>query len=366
MRSTPDEKAARWYAGLQSFIGEKPTYAPLGVLWPADPATLADPTVAKRMHRAARSTIAWHLDETKESLVVRAVADYQRTCLGVPPLGARRDDEIVAAAVSLDRDSHALLPPVADGDVADMVAYFRAAPAHPGDRVPGDPVLPIDQARQRSGIARYPAATVMACPHLLETLLEPRLVSAVARHLGAMPTVLGFNAWWSFAISGEAERTQRFHWDGAFDYRYCTGFTYLTDVGEEDGPTAVIPGSHSYPRLRSLQRSAPIDPEAFRTWFHKPGWKDDGDIAALMPMPPITITGSAGTRYLINTRGLHRGYPPRRADRLMCQAIFGLTTESQVTDVAPRPAQQVRPGGVPAWLFRAPFDYVTRLFIEHP
>ena len=59
-------------------------------------------------------------------------------------------------------------------------------------------------------------------------------------------------------------------------------------------------------------------------------------------MPPITITGSAGTRYLINTRGLHRGYPPRRADRLMCQAIFGLTTESQVTDVAPRPAQQVR------------------------
>jgi len=67
-------------------------------------------------------------------------------------------------------------------------------------------------------------------------------IVAVAHHLGVLPTVLGFTAWWSFAGQDEPQEAQFFHFD-LDDYRICKSFLYLTDVDEMTHTFSVIPGS---------------------------------------------------------------------------------------------------------------------------
>jgi hypothetical protein len=76
----------------------------------------------------------------------------------------------------------------------------------------------------------------------------------------------------------------------------------------------------------------------------------------------VTLTGPAGSCFLVNTRGIHKGLLPEREDRLICQVLYG---------VAPRLLEEWEPlrvgtpegDAVPAWVRRRPLDYVNRIFL---
>ena len=179
-----------------------------------------------------------------------------------------------------------------------------------------------------------------------------------------MPTIVGLAAWWSFADKAVAEKTQRFHWDGAFDLRYCKLLIYLTDVDADGGPHQIFEGTHGPTALARRWHGQPGAGDDFLQWYMRPDWKTDEAAISRIGETPAVVTGAAGARVQTNTRALHKALLPACGDRLMCQAIYGVSPSRQVADVGCRPLAAVRGGSLPSTLLDRPFGYINRLFLE--
>lgn len=147
---------------------------------------------------------------------------------------------------------------------------------------------------------------VLRAPHVLEIANDPRVLEPVAAALGAKPIISSLIVWWSIPHPGEARDAELFHRD-VDDWRFIKLFTYLTDVDEESGPHAYVPGSHTSDKLRVIRRYT------------------DDEVEAAYPGETMIITGNAGSSFLENTQGLHRGIPPKSKIRLLFQVIYSLS-----------------------------------------
>lgn len=136
----------------------------------------------------------------------------------------------------------------------------------------------------------------------------------VAAWLGAPGRVLDVAAWRSDP-GGEPEGAQGWHRD-VDDWRAVKLFVYLTDVDEGHGPHEYIPGS--------------ARPE----WWRARGMMPDqafigsGRVTAVQrvldQLPRIRVLGPAGTCWIENTYGFHRGTVPRDGLRVVAQVLYGL------------------------------------------
>jgi hypothetical protein len=324
------------------------------------------PDAAQELHLAVCKAAALDFSGRLEAALVAGIDGYLRRRLFLPAVGSRDAGAVAARAHAedLDRRSHSLLGLLPAAAVVAMREWFAAMPALPGDQVGVGSPVPLAEARRQANFARYPTATVMDCPHLLEIATDPLVLAAVERHLGTLPTTLGFAAWWSFADRDAAEKTQLFHWDGAFDLRYCKLLIYLTDVDGDSGPHVIFDGTHGPVALGRLHRERAGDGNAFLRWYMRPEWKTDAEAAHWVGRSPTVVAGPAGTRFLTSTRALHKALLPTRRDRLMCQAIYGVSPVRQVADIGRGRVSTVRGGTLPPWLLDRPFGYVNRLFLE--
>lgn len=150
-------------------------------------------------------------------------------------------------------------------------------------------------------------------------LAQPALQAMLARAMATEISIAGSGVWptlhppilyWSCrnddAASNETEvrLARRFHsdFDGLGGLRL---HVYLTDVDERSAPMDYVPTSHIPGALpRSVRRDV-TDPIP------------DNTVYKLFPdNPPHTITGPAGTSFISDSNGLHRGNTPQKADRL--------------------------------------------------
>ena len=359
-----DQAIASWYAELRRYVATDPSLAALAPMMAERDEWRGPPGAGHKLHLAVCRAAALDFSGRLEAALVAAVDSYLRRRLFLPAVNARGAAAAARAhADEMDRRSYTILAALPEATVTAMRDWFAGKPVLAGDQVGGGDPMPIDAARRQSNFARFPTATVMDCPHLLEVATDPLVLATVEQHLGTLPTTLGFAAWWSFADKAAAEKTQLFHWDGAFDLRYCKLLIYLTDVDENGGPHVIFEGTHGPAALAALSRRRPADSGAFLQWYMRPEWKTDADASRWIGQP-TTIDGPAGTRFLASTRALHKALLPARSDRLMCQAIYGVSPDRQVGDGACRPLSAVRGGTLPSWLLERPFGYVNRLFLE--
>ena len=138
--------------------------------------------------------------------------------------------------------------------------------------------------------------------------IDRSLLSVAQAYLGCRPVYIGARMFWSTALSKEpcSEVAQLYHFDMP-QVRFLKVFVYLTDVGEDQGPHAVVRGSH-----RRLPKSLRAD----RRY-------DDEEAAREYPADRfVSVTGSAGTMFAEDTRGLHKGTPLRHGDRLLLQLQY--------------------------------------------
>jgi len=98
---------------------------------------------------------------------------------------------------------------------------------------------------------------------------------------------------------------QYFHWDNDFR-KFFKLYIYLTDVDYDSGPHIYIPTTHKYklPEYK-LCRLYP-----------------DSKIYADYPNPKI-FTGKAGSLFMVDSYGLHKGETPKSKSRLMLNVHYG-------------------------------------------
>lgn len=206
---------------------------------------------------------------------------------------------------ALATDGIAMLPRLWNDDqLAETRRYFEnhtcADPYRPNL---GQFLAPGD-APAETHVAYFSNEQVVNAPHCLRLANDPQILSAVAQMLGAKPTISYMAAWWSMPGRGKAEHAEMFHRD-VDDLRFVKLFVYLTDVTTKSGPHMFVRGSHKSEELSERIR---YTDEAVAATFGK------DDI--------LTLTGPAGTMFLENTFGLHRGIPPASKPRLIFQTLY--------------------------------------------
>jgi len=168
-----------------------------------------------------------------------------------------------------------------------------------------------------------------------------------------------------FADNAGAKDAQLYHRDGD-DYRFCKLFVQLTDVDEDGGPHTFVEGSHDWNTVRALREKWSGGPVEFNEWYFGTLRKADDKVERVFGRKGVKLTGPAGTRFLVDTSGIHKGTPPVKADRLMAQVLYGVTPHAQAPLLAgrfPIPAGSLKGARVPKRVADPPFDYVTWLFL---
>lgn len=147
---------------------------------------------------------------------------------------------------------------------------------------------------------------VIDIPEVLAIANHPRVLGTVGRYLGCMPTIDSIKAWWSLPGHDEAENEQFYHRDND-SIRFLKLFIYLSDVDDESGPHIYVRGSHGSDGCYGLRRYS--DEEAVREFGAD---------------KVHTFTGPAGTVFLEDTYGLHKGQLPTGRRRLLLQVRYSV------------------------------------------
>lgn len=176
--------------------------------------------------------------------------------------------------------------------------------------------------------------TLMRYSRFVDFVLDPKLIDECAHYFGIEPTLqltLGWrNQYDSF---GKADLRGDFSWH--FDLHghiFLKYFVYLSDVTHEDGPHEYLPRTHrvhvgglgSHLKLSETTRMTILRKlNAAESGMNKSVILQDDDLHELMPLKR-TILGPVGTRFLEDTRGLHRGTSIKRTNgtRYLFQALF--------------------------------------------
>jgi len=208
----------------------------------------------------------------------------------------------------LTRDGYVYLAGlVTRSQIDDMLAYFADLPCRDPYRPHLGTFKAPEEVPAQTHVSHYSNEQIVEAPHILSIANDPRLLSIVEGHLGAKPTLAAMRVWWSTPTkTGEPEHAEKFHRD-VDDLRFIKLFVFLTDVDDASGPHIFASGSHRKNVLTKIRR-----------------YSDDEVESAVGPESVVRFTGPAGTCFLENTYGLHRGLPPVSRPRLVFQPLYAL------------------------------------------
>jgi hypothetical protein len=225
-------------------------------------------------------------------------------------------------------------PPLPDHVLADLVAWFKTQPCHDRYRPHLGEFSWDAPASDETNIGYFTTEQVLRAPHLLDLANDRLLLETAELYLGARPVIDNIGCAWHFPGREQAKGVQRFHRD--FDCaRNLKAFWYLTDVTETSGPHRYVRGSHADPRLDSGKAQT-----------------DAAIIAAFGAGNIISITAPAGTWFLEDVYGFHKGQLPIDRPRLLLAVEYNLYPSS----LAPRHPIMRNDGR---------YDrYVNRLFLK--
>lgn len=155
----------------------------------------------------------------------------------------------------------------------------------------------------------------------VQTLMADTSINALAEaYLGTQPVLDTVNLWWTTAYSQRPDRNaaQLYHFD--MDHvRWLKFFVYLTDMTADTGPHCFVAGTH---------RSGAI-PQRFLSQGY--ARLSDAEVSgSFSPDALLEFVGRRGTIIAEDTRGLHKGKPVLKGDRLMFEfefsnSLFGAT-----------------------------------------
>ena len=230
----------------------------------------------------------------------------RRAAERLPRAAAPLPESDEQALARLDADGWLPLPGLIQPEwVGEIKAYLAG-------RLARDPYRPElgrfrapDEVPPQTHVSHFDNADIVRAPHLMAIANDPRVLGLVEAWMGVKPTLAALRVWWSTpTATGEPEHAELFHRD-VDDLQFIKLFVYLTDVGEDTGPHIFVEGSQRIDKLTRIARYT------------------DEQVAEAFGEDAIRrFTGPAGTAFLENTYGMHRGLPPRAGPRLIFQPLY--------------------------------------------
>jgi hypothetical protein len=268
------------------------------------------------------------------------IADAVRAMIPDRPLaagrGARVDVDVDASARDLTESGMCSFGQVlGEPDIRALLGLSDELLAHdPWDESSGR--FPWRQAPSNCHTAQFDRGDLLRSELVMDLANDPCILSVAKRFLGATPTLSNVTMWWSLAGRSAPKEAQLFHRDRD-DLRFCKLFFYLTDVDMESGPHVYVRGSAQDERLREHRRLS------------------DDEVTATFGADRVThVCGPAGSAFLVNTYGIHKGLLPKSRDRLLLQLQYSLL-----------PIGRERYERTPKIRDEGRYDpYVNRLFLE--
>jgi hypothetical protein len=150
----------------------------------------------------------------------------------------------------------------------------------------------------------YTLETVLNCPHVLRLAGDASILAIARAYLGCVPTLASIGIRWSFCQS--QSDVQLFHRD-MDDWRSLKLFIYLTDVDAGSGPHAYVLRSH---KGKSRLRARPYRLDEVEAEYGR------GAV--------FRVIGPAGTTFVADTYGIHRGDVPAERPRLLLQIQYSV------------------------------------------
>ncbi|MEQ9489186.1 MAG: hypothetical protein RIM72_09375 [Alphaproteobacteria bacterium] len=321
--------ALRWYRGFQEFlIDNTGDYGPFAKMLGGSDALALDVDAMLRVHDKAMQLLHGSLNMQLRALFIGAVDRYAAQKVSPTAYRTAADDTVRM----LDERGFVQLSSVEPHRIESLLDWFNANGLIPPETITNNPQSaepePADVLRLNGNIGQVPRQTLLRAPGLISLATDPDAFAVARGHLGAPPILIDVSAWRSFAGEDgakEAKSAQHFHFDQD-DYRFCKMFVYLTDVDEDGGPHIFVPTTHR-PETIAAHRppEGSQDRAAFDDWYYRTLRKSERDVSRWLGIEPVAITGTAGSRFIVNTEGIHRGAPPVTHDRWVLQCVYGVT-----------------------------------------
>jgi len=163
-----------------------------------------------------------------------------------------------------------------------------------------------DERADDCHIAHHDAKDVVKAPDILALANHTELLAAAEAFLGCKPTISYMAAWWSYPTNMGPQQAENYHRD-VDDWRFLKFFIYLTDVDENNGPHFYVTDSAGSEKLRKIER-----------------FEDSEVKSAFGGQSTRCVTGTAGTGFLENTFGIHKGLPVKSGHRLIFQVVYSI------------------------------------------
>lgn len=168
---------------------------------------------------------------------------------------------------------------------------------------------------------QFEAQDILQDTAVQDIVFDTGLYAIASTYLGCEPILDIVTMWWSapFNNEGTAQAAQMYHFD-MDRFKFIKFFFYLTDVHTDNGPHCYVRNSHV--RIPAqVRKDRRIRDEELTNFYPAEDIKE--------------FTGKRGTILAVDTRGLHKGKPLVRDNRLLFQlqfsnALFGAPTEPMV------------------------------------
>jgi hypothetical protein len=168
-------------------------------------------------------------------------------------------------------------------------------------------------------LAGYKIEDVIRCTPLVRLACHSSIVGAIQAYMGCTPTISGFQIWHTFPGYVDVP-AESFHRDRDC-FRFVKMFVYLSDVDSNSGPHQFVQLSHNPDVLQAYFRSKGINVDFPRLFEGNSRNLNLAEIEKIFGVNILTITGAAGSTFLEDTYGLHRGTRPTSSSRM----IFSVT-----------------------------------------
>jgi hypothetical protein len=156
-----------------------------------------------------------------------------------------------------------------------------------------------------------PEPELLRMPVVNQIAADPLFYFLTAEYFGCEPVLLSIAAWFSRPHNNSYENldntAQLFHVDMSVP-KFLQAFVYLNDVGENDGPHCLIPGTHRE-KIDAAWRDGRIKDDEMANYYPPASWR--------------RAVGPAGSCFIVDTKAFHRGTAPVSGMRKA--AIFAYT-----------------------------------------